>query len=141
MNQSIIFYPLIAHALLVLCLFPELGRRRFIMAKKGAIKQDDYLVYKPSAEPDFIGKVSRNITNNFEVPILFHSVILALYLTNLVTYPLVYLAWAFFFSRFCHTLVHITYNKLIHRGLFFIISYAITLILWLTLAYKLWQGE
>jgi hypothetical protein len=72
-----------------------------------------------------------NFRNLFEVPVLFYALIavaLALYHT-----PgwLAAGAWAFVALRVVHSLIHCTYNKVMHRLGAFLTSFALMVVLWI----------
>ena len=140
MDQSLIFWPMIAHAALVFIVYFELGRRRFHAAKAGKLKMDDYKILGRSIEPDACAQAARNIVNNFEVPLLFHGVVLALFVTNLVTFPLLVLAWLFVGSRIAHTIVHLSYNHVMHRGFCFFVGVFTLVAMWVLFASTLYSG-
>ncbi len=75
-------------------------------------------------------QLERNYENLFETPLLFYAVmglILALGFDHL---HLVVLAYAYVGLRVCHSLVHITSNKLIPRMTTFFLSLFVLLLLW-----------
>ena len=78
---------------------------------------------------------SDNFKNLFETPVLFYvaiTVSLVLFIQN----PLLdSLAWSYVMLRAVHSLVHITYNRVLHR---FLVYFSSTLILWAMWAYIGW---
>lgn len=56
-----------------------------------------------------------NFRNLFEVPVLFFALAPLLLLTNQVTTAELVLGWAFVALRTCHSMVHIGYNRVVHR--------------------------
>ena len=54
MKQALIFWPMVAHAVLVFVLYLELGRRRAISAKAEEINLRDYKVLKPESDLSLI---------------------------------------------------------------------------------------
>ena len=78
---------------------------------------------------------SDNFKNLFETPVLFY-VAIAVSLILWIHNPLLdSLAWAYVVLRAVHSLVHITYNNVIHR---FTVYFSSTLILWAMWAYIGW---
>lgn len=140
MDQSLIFWPMIAHAFLVMAVYLELGRRRYVAGKAGLIKSDDYKIYRGDREPESCAKAARNLVNNFELPVLFHVVALALYLTDLAFYPQLVLAWLFVASRYAHSLVHLTANNVGHRAFWFLVGLAVLIVMWALFALNLATG-
>ena len=56
-----------------------------------------------------------NFRNLFEVPVLFYAVVPLLVLANAATGTAVTLGWAFVALRTAHSVIHITYNRVVHR--------------------------
>lgn len=137
MEQSLVFWPMVAHALLVVFIYLELGRCRFIAVKTRKASYNDFKIIKPDNEPDLSAKAARNLTNNFEAPVLFHAVIVVLYAIGAITWPVIYLAWCFVISRYIHSLVHLTQNHVYHRTAWFILGIFILVVLWVMLALAL----
>ena len=78
---------------------------------------------------------SDNFKNLFETPLLFYiaiTVALVLFIQN----PLLdSLAWAYVMLRVVHSLVHVSYNHVVHR---FMAHFFSTLVLWAMWAYIGW---
>lgn len=137
MDQSLIFWPMIAHVVLIMIVYLELGRRRYLAGKAGQIRYSDYRVVGAKAEPESCGKAARNIVNNFELPMLFHIVAMALFLTNLASLPQLVLAWLFVISRYLHSLVHLTGNNVKHRAAWFFLGFFVLAAMWVLFALSL----
>jgi len=80
---------------------------------------------------DAAGKLEKtaaaeNFRNLFEVPVLFYLLCVALALTGGSTRGFVSAAWAYVALRSVHTIVHVTYNRVVHR---FLVYAASTLLL------------
>ena len=75
-----------------------------------------------------------NLKNLFELPVLFYVAIL-LSLVLLVQDALfVQLAWGFVILRAVHSLIHCTYNRVLHRFTAYIASTIVLLLMWFRLA-------
>jgi len=74
--------------------------------------------------------------NLFESPVLFYFTILAIAVAKLDTSILLPLAWAFVGFRVVHALVHLTYNKVMHRFYAFVTA---SLCLWALIGRAAWQ--
>lgn len=75
-----------------------------------------------------------NLKNLFELPVLFYVAIL-LSLTLLIQDNLlVLLAWGFVLLRAVHSLIHCTYNRVLHRFTAYIASTIVLLLMWCRLA-------
>ncbi|TCS74016.1 hypothetical protein EDC61_101240 [Sulfuritortus calidifontis] len=58
-----------------------------------------------------------NFTNLFELPVLFYVLCLAVAVVGAETPALVGAAWVFVGLRVVHSLIHLTYNRVMHRFL------------------------
>lgn len=71
-----------------------------------------------------------NFRNLFEVPVLFYVLSIALVLTGGSTQGFVTGAWAYVGLRAVHTLIHVTYNRVVHRFLAYVASTLLLFGLW-----------
>ena len=69
-----------------------------------------------------------NFKNLFELPVLFYVICLYLTVFGQVTSLMVSCAWAFVALRALHSLIHCSYNKVMHRFLAYLAS---SLALWI----------
>ena len=75
-----------------------------------------------------------NLKNLFEMPILFYAGILLSMVLMIQDQFLVQLAWGFVALRIIHSLVHCTYNKVMHRFIAYAASCLLLLLIWARLA-------
>jgi hypothetical protein len=110
MNAKLILGPLLAQMLLTIGMFGLLAVRKAqaVRLKKVNLKQT---ALDHSAWPDEVVKVSNNIANQFETPILFYIVCLALFQLNAVSAAVLMLAWLYVATRFVHGFVHVRSNR------------------------------
>lgn len=71
-----------------------------------------------------------NFSNLFEVPILFYVLCTLAFSTQAVTPLLVAGAWAFVALRAIHSLIHCTYNRVMHRFLVYVLSTLVLFAMW-----------
>src|SRR5687768_1779295 len=81
-----------------------------------------------------------NFRNLFELPVLFYFALATAALTSQVTVVTIVLAWAFVALRVAHSVIHCTYNKVMHRFQVYLLGAAVLLLLWLRLGYGLLAG-
>ena len=135
MNQTTIFWPVLAHVLLIYIVYGVLGRRRYGAIRSGEAKPGQFKVR--STEPASSLTVAANLTNQFELPVLFYVLCLTLHLTNGVNYLTLALMWIFVASRYFHAWVHLTSNNLLLRSRSFFVSAVILLLGWIWFALHL----
>ena len=71
-----------------------------------------------------------NFRNLFEVPVLFYVLCIAVAVTGGSTPGLVAAAWAYVGLRALHSLIHVTYNRVLHRFLVYVSSTALLFGMW-----------
>ena len=81
-----------------------------------------------------------NYANLFESPVLFYTAILLTLILMVQDSILVALAWTYVSSRYLHSFIHITYNKVMHRLSVFIFSSFVLLAMWVRLGWIIIQS-
>ncbi|KQZ99605.1 hypothetical protein ASD64_14860 [Mesorhizobium sp. Root157] len=128
MNPIAIFWPMVAHFALVSAVYVLLGLRRRLAVTSGEAKPRQFKVR--AQEPDTSVTTANNLMNQFELPVLFHVVCLAMFVTNGVSLVAVLLAWLFVALRYLHAYVHVTSNNLSVRSLAFAAGFVVLVIIW-----------
>lgn len=85
---------------------------------------------KPPARHDALAD---NYSNLFEFTTLYYAVVAIAIATQQVTATLVGLAWAYVGFRIVHSLVHISYNHVLHRLAAFLGSVIVVIAMWIIL--------
>lgn len=136
MNANLIFGPLLAQMLLTVAMFGLLGSRkaRAVRLKKVDFKQT---ALDHSAWPDDVVKVSNNIANQFETPILFYIVCLILFQLNAVSAPVLILGWLYVATRVVHGCVHVSSNLVPIRLTAFAAGLSVLFVLMLVILWEL----
>lgn len=127
-----IFWPVLAQVLLTFVIYALVSSRRIGAIKAGAAKVADFRV--PSIEPEPSATAARNLSNQFELPVLFYVACISFYVTAGAGTVAVLLAWAFVLSRVAHAYVHVTSNRVGLRRKLFMVGFAINFIQWLLFA-------
>ncbi|MBZ9823412.1 MAPEG family protein [Mesorhizobium sp. CA4] len=135
MRQTAIFWPMLAHVLLVYVVYLVMFKRRYLAVRSGEAKISQYKVR--STEPTSIATVANNLINQFELPVLFYALCLALFVTNGVNYLTLALMWLFIVTRYVHAWVHLDRNYVLHRSHAFFLGAGILLIAWIWFALHL----
>jgi hypothetical protein len=93
----------------------------------------------PELLPDSAAPAN-NLMNLFEMPVLFYLAVILSLILLVQDQVLVLLAWAYVLLRCLHSLIHCTYNKVMHRFQAYFLSSIVLLLIWLRLAaYILFQ--
>jgi hypothetical protein len=115
MRNPAVLYPMFALAawtLLVLLLIPVARARS---ARRREIVIDDFKYGESAAVPPSVSIPNRNYMNLLELPMLFYVVCVVLYVTAGASNTTIVLAWAFVGLRIAHSLIHLSYNHVVHR--------------------------
>ena len=135
MNQTTIFWPVLAQVLLVYIVYVVMGRRRFVAVKSGEAKVGQFKTR--STEPVSSVTVAANLCNQFELPVLFYVLCLTLHVTNGVNYLTLALMWIFVLTRYFHAWVHLTSNNLRLRSRSFFLGATVLALAWIWFALHL----
>jgi len=82
---------------------------------------------------------ANNYANLFESPVLFYTAILLTLILMVQDSILVILAWTYVGSRYIHSFIHITYNRVMHRFTVFLFSSFVLFAIWLRLGWIIFQ--
>ncbi len=135
MNQTAILWPMIGHFALVFIIYVLLGWRRRVAIQSGSARPDQFKLRRH--EPEGSASAANNLMNQFELPVLFHVLCLALFVTNGVSYLMVALAWLFVLLRYVHAYVHVTSNDLRYRSPLFAAGFVVLAVMWVLFALHL----
>ncbi len=75
-----------------------------------------------------------NLKNLFELPVLFYVAVLLALVLMIQDQLLVQLAWGYVALRYVHSLVHCTYNRVMHRFIAYAASCLVLMFMWARLA-------
>ena len=135
MNPTAIFWPMIAHVVLVGIVYGFLGARRAAAVRKGEARVSTFK--DRGTEPPTSASVSANRMNQFELPVLFHVVCIALFVTAGVSYLTVLLAWVFIALRYVHAGIALFGNEVRLRSPAFAAGALVLGIMWIYFALHL----
>lgn len=134
-NSTAIFWPVIVQVGLVYIIYYLLFTRRQAAVKAGRARLSQYR--DNVSEPEETRFLKNNLTNQYELPVLFITGCIANYVTGNATMLAVALAWLFVALRIAHAVIHVGQNRLRHRIPVFISGFAVNGLLWLWLAANL----
>jgi len=128
MERELIFYPIIAQIMLTFIVYMILP-----IAKARVLRTTEVDIVRRAlhndAWPDSVLKISNNVQNQFESPVLFYALCFMLWATNIVTIFVLSIAWSFVALRVVHALVHTRSNKIPVRKRIFMASTALLMAL------------
>ena len=121
MNNHLILWPLLVQILLTLFVFIVLAKRKKQSIADGTADREAAALDNRAWPVDVV-KASNNIENQFQTPVLFYALCLALMLNNGVTAITLSLAWVYAVSRIAHAFIHIGSNHVPKRLRYFLIG-------------------
>ena len=77
---------------------------------------------------------ANNLKNLFELPVLFYLAVMLASLLMIKDPFMVAMAWGFVGFRVIHSLIHCSYNRVMHRFYAYLVSSLFLLLMWLRLA-------
>jgi hypothetical protein len=104
--------------------------QRFRAAFAGRVSAADFKFGESGNVPGDVSIPNRAMMNLLELPVLFYVICLIFYVTNGVDLTVIELAWAYVGFRLAQTLIHITYNNVLHRLTMFGIGNFVLISLW-----------
>jgi len=136
MNNDLIFLPILAHVVLVFILYIYLGIVKTRAVKAGSVDRAKAAL-NSQAWPEYVVKVSNNLANQFESPVIFYILGIVFHISGHVNSILVSIMCLYVLSRYLHTYIHVTSNYVPHRLKLFLIGVLILLGLTIWLVLKL----
>lgn len=103
---------------------------RIAAVRRGAIGPDAFRFGETPAVPRQAALANRNYMNLLELPMLFHVGCVIACVTGTASAAVLGLAWLYVALRVAHSLVHLTYNDVLHRLVVFATSNAVLTALW-----------
>lgn len=113
-DAKYIFLPLLAHMLLVFALFIKLGIEKTKAIRAGQVNRAAAALDN-TVWPEGVRKVSNNIDNQFQVPMMFYALSFIAYLSGSSGPVTLAMLGLFAASRYAHAYIHITSNYVPHR--------------------------
>jgi len=131
--STAIFWPVIVQIALIHLIYYLLFTRRQAAVKAGRVRLSQFR--DNVTEPEETRFLRNNLTNQFELPVLFIAGCIALYVTGNAGPVAVILAWLFVAARLVHAYIHLSrHHHMRYRIPAFVSGYAINGLLWLWLA-------
>ncbi len=132
-------YPAMAQVLWTLVLVTWNGLVR-VRALRGRRVRFADIALSSDAYPDDVRKISNNMHNQFETPLLFYVLLaIATYIGATGT-TMVVLAWVYFATRVVHTAIHTTTNSVPRRFYAFLVGVLSLIAMWIVIAIHLAAG-
>lgn len=138
MTNELIFAPVLAHFFLVLGIYILLLRRKLSAIKRGVVDPRATALNSKAWNDDEVLKVSNNLDNQFQAPMLLYALSFILHGIGGVNQYTLFFAWFFVFSRCLHAYIHTGSNYVPHRMKAFSAGMFSLTMLAVYAAYRLW---
>lgn len=122
--------PVFALAAWTFLVLTWLGASRILAAQCRQIVPADFKLGESAQVPEHVCIANRNYMNLLELPVLFYVVCLLIVVTGIASPTLLALAWAYVGLRVLHSLVHLSYNHVLHRLAVFATSNGVLAVMW-----------
>lgn len=109
MNSQMIYWPLLAQLLLPIIVLLTNAARKKNDVKAGAVDLEKAAMDNEAWSKPVV-LTSKNLANQFQIPVLFYVVCLVLAAIDGVTTAALAVAWLFVVSRYVHAYIHVTSN-------------------------------
>jgi hypothetical protein len=135
--STAIFHPMVVLVLWTFAVLAMVPRQRFKAAREKRVRVADFAYGESENVPPEVRIPNRNFMNLLETPVLFYVACLTVYVIGKVDVWSVGLAWTYVVLRIAHSLVHLTYNHVIHRMRVYAASIFVLLALWIRILFVL----
>lgn len=132
-----ILWPVFAMFFLTAAVALALVIKRFAAVSQRRVNPEFYKLYRDGQEPEDVAVYTRHLTNLFEQPILFYTVVVMSYATGLASPAMVWVAWAYVAARVMHSGVHLFGNNVLLRVRVFTLSWIALAALWVMLGLRM----
>jgi hypothetical protein len=119
--QTAILWPLLAHIGLVVFLYAWLTVARKQAVENKEIEYSGFVLGRD--EPLRVARITRNLANQFELPMLLYALVILLIVFDRVTWFDIVAAWVFVGGRLIHTFVQTRTDNVKLRGQVFVINF------------------
>jgi hypothetical protein len=110
---------------------------RIRAVRKGQLTNEYFELFRGPEPPEEVVKAGNHFRNLMEIPPLFYIVALAVMLTGKTDIIFLVMAWSFVVFRVGQGMVHLTFNKVPPRFIFFLLGNIVLLAMWIRLAIML----
>lgn len=140
MNATAILLPMFALVALTFSVLILIPYQRFRAVAARRVTVGDFRFGESATVPGHVSIPNRNYMNLLELPLLFYAACLTQLVTHQVDALALNLAWAYVILRLLHSVVHLTYNNVVHRLCLFALSNFVLVGIWIRLFLHLGLG-
>ena len=123
---------------MTLCLYLVLLKAKIQAYKEGKVDQDRVRIHM-DGWPDKVVQINNNLTNQYQLPVLFYVLTVSAMALGYIDWPWVALSWGFVLSRVVHMIEHVGRNKVKVRMRAFIVGTVAVTSMVILLAYDVFS--
>lgn len=139
MDAKLIFMPAVAMVALTFVVWWRMYVVRIGQMKRERIHPQAVATSAQSSARLTDSCAADNFRNLFELPVLFYVALVVAAITGQVNATTIALAWAFVLLRIVHSVIHCTYNKVMHRFYAYVAGGMALWLLWGAIAVGWWR--
>lgn len=132
-----IFQPVLVLALWTLLVLLAMFVARFRALIGGQVCWQDFSHGESARVPPGPSRLNRAFMNLLEVPVLFYLACVVAFVTARIDDTTLWMAWTYVALRLVHGMIHLGYNRVLHRAMAFGLSNAVLALMLLRLAWQL----
>jgi hypothetical protein len=110
---------------------------RLRVLRRGEVSPHQVALREQAWPPNVI-QIGNAFHNQLELPMLFYVAVLLALITNSLDVIIYVLMWMFVISRYVHTYIHATYNRLDHRTAVFMLGAIALLLMWVIVVARIY---
>lgn len=139
MTIQAVLLPLFVEVALTFTLLFWMAGLRTSALRRGEVRPADIALREPNW-PRRSQQIANAFHNQLELPLLFYVLTILAWITRHADLLFVVLAWIFVLLRLAHAFVHVTSNRVQHRGMMFGLGAVVLAAMWLIFAVRLLLG-
>lgn len=140
MTAQAFFLPMLAMITLTFATALWMLALRIQAVRQGQLPAGYFVLNRGAPEPQRLAQVSQHFHNLLELPPLFYVALLTVFVLQQVDAAYLALAWLLVLFRLLHGIVHTTYNNVLHRLSWFLLSVAMLAAIWVRIGVQLAAG-
>lgn len=140
MDTGLIFLPALAMVALTFVVWLRMYFMRIGQMKRERIHPQAVATSAQATARLTDSRAADNFRNLFELPVLFYLALVVAALAGLASTGVLVMAWLFVALRVAHSVIHCTYNKVMHRFQVYLAGGIALFALWGVLAVGLLRG-
>ena len=137
MQNYLLIYPMATLVMLTMSMLFLMLVFRIKAVRLRKISPRYYKLNRGGEEPELLTAISQNYQNLLEITILFYIVCTLVIVLNLEAKVFVIHAWIYVALRYVHSIIHVSYNHILHRLGAFALSCLVLISMWVNLVIKL----